>query len=58
MSRFRALIHSRSAVTNVAELAGVGLISTGVALVFVPAAFIVAGVLIIAASIMIARAGE
>lgn len=57
MKRIETFLRSRSHVTTVADIVGGGLVVAGVALVFVPAALILAGVLIVTASILTARAG-
>lgn len=58
MKRITALARNRDVVTTIADLAGIVLVTAGVALVFVPAALIIAGLLIGAASYRVAKAGQ
>lgn len=52
LRRFRV---SAGVVTTLLELLGAGLVTAGVALVFVPAAFVVAGVALIGVSYNLTR---
>lgn len=45
-----------SGLTSLLEVLGLALVVAGVAMVFVPAAFMVAGVLLVVSSVFVARA--
>jgi len=49
-SRAAAVVFAKNTLTSLIDLAGAGLIVTGIALVFVPAAFVAAGVALLAIS--------